>query len=735
MPSLIHSPPVGRAVGFTPRVWLWIGLLAALFILLHRTFLHRTILFASDPNWSHTVIVPVISAFYLFQHRVRLLAQPIRPTLWGVPLLLVGMVGYTLAIEPIRNDMVRGYMMVFTLAAMVFTLTGWRAMSVLWFPLAYLVFAVKVTDAIWTVIAAKLQTVAAVSATHVLGVLGMLLGFDASVSGNTIDLMTATSIEPHKLNVAEACSGLRMLMAFVALGTALAFLWERPWWQRLVMVAMTVPIAVLVNVGRVAILGLLHIYQPELAKGDFHLFVGMLMLIPAAGLFILLGWVMDQVMIGDDEATKKKPKPRAAAEYEPLRCDYRMLAITLAVSAAAFGLGSLLIWERDTINDKALISFGAMMGLGTLLAGLMVVFTPRDRQRMVVFGLGTGLAIVLLCGLCYGLYLNGLMPEQKRYLPMLNGTLSMIGVGLGLLVLLAMLAVMPRLLKRWLPGLPGRRTYTGLGVVTGMLLGAFASQSAAISAMGVVLIKKPVELRHSVKLIPEQAGPWKMVYEEPELSPEILDALGTRHYFTRHYLDTTQAQPENFNYSPQGGQWVFTPGSVVRLHMTYYTGKPDLVPHVPDNCFVGAGLINKGRTPGSLSLDPELSEPDPSGDGLVAESQLVGEVPIPGLDVPVSVLAFVNPKQSNAPEQYVLYFFLTNGEYARDRLKIRATAAEPRSLYHYYAKVEIQLPGTFDREQLLTTASDAMSHLMPEIMAALPDWRAVEAGTYPEVRP
>ena len=84
------------------------------------------------------------------------------------------------------------------------------------------------------------------------------------------------------------------------MGVALAFLWDRAWWQRLVMISMAIPIALAVNIGRVTALGLIYLVDKRYAQGDFHIFVGMLMLIPAAGLFLLLGWVLDQIIVRDE---------------------------------------------------------------------------------------------------------------------------------------------------------------------------------------------------------------------------------------------------------------------------------------------------------------------------------------------------------------------------------------------------------------------------------------------------
>src|SRR5690606_38375627 len=68
--------------------------------------------------------------------------------------------------------------------------------------------------------------------------------------------------------------------------------------------------------GRVTALGLLHLIDPKYATGDFHTFIGLLMLIPAAGAFLLLGWILDRIIIreeGAEEEEEAAPRPPSAA--------------------------------------------------------------------------------------------------------------------------------------------------------------------------------------------------------------------------------------------------------------------------------------------------------------------------------------------------------------------------------------------------------------------------------------
>ena len=230
--------------------------------------------------------------------------KPVRSLLGphvGILLLLLGIVGYILGIYPIRNDMAKGYSMILALGGLVWFLCGAKVAKIAWFSVFYMVFAIKLSDRIWEVVAFKLQGIAAAASGVTINLLGLPAGLEAEVVGHTIQLWHHGEQLGNGLNVEEACSGLRMLMTFIALGFAVAYLADRPWWARLTMVVMTVPIAIAVNVGRVSTLGLLYPLNPKLAQGEAHIFIGLLMLLPALGLFMLLGWILNRLVIPESE--------------------------------------------------------------------------------------------------------------------------------------------------------------------------------------------------------------------------------------------------------------------------------------------------------------------------------------------------------------------------------------------------------------------------------------------------
>lgn len=242
-----------------------------------------------DNNWSHALLVPLVSLYFIYERRVQWRKIPWTTNWYGVPVMLLGMLLYLVGVYPISNLMVRGYGMVLTLLGLGLLWSGKR-MRVFWFPVLYLVFGIKIGERIWDVVASQLQVVAAQGSAMML----QLIGLDAAVRGSTIELLGAVN-RVEALNVAEACSGLRMLMAFVAMGVALAYLVPRPWWSRGALMVLSVPVALVANICRVTALGILFRIHPAWIHGPAHTGIGVLMILLGLGLFSALGWVLDHL--------------------------------------------------------------------------------------------------------------------------------------------------------------------------------------------------------------------------------------------------------------------------------------------------------------------------------------------------------------------------------------------------------------------------------------------------------
>jgi exosortase len=224
---------------------------------------------------------------------------------WGVGSLLFGLLTFGYGIWPGQNDYVKDLGLVIKIFGTVLTTCGWQVMKIAWFPIAFLVCALPWPGLVYSWVAGPLQQLAASAAVVTLNITGVA----AKQVGTKIVIPTADPLDPRILNVAEACAGLRSLMTFITMGAALAFLSSRPLWQKLLITAMAVPVAILCNVMRVSGQGLLDTYvSQELAEGFAHQFVGLIMLIPA--FFMLLGvtWVVDQLFVEEAEAKAVQAK-------------------------------------------------------------------------------------------------------------------------------------------------------------------------------------------------------------------------------------------------------------------------------------------------------------------------------------------------------------------------------------------------------------------------------------------
>lgn len=701
----------------TPAGWCWIAALGVLFILVHQVYLERlfrivthasgdgffeVLLSAAssswNPDWSHALIVPLISIYYIFQHRHRLARARARVFFPALPLMFLGLVSFAFWVYPGRNDMLQGYSMILALLGLVLFLLGPAPMRVLWFPIAYLFFAVKISDALWERIAWELQQIASSGAEMALRFFTAFLDFDVARHGTTLDLIFVRGGIPvnESLNVAEACSGLRSLMAFVALGTALAFLWERPWWQRIVMVLMSVPIAVGVNIARVTVIGLLYLVDPKYAKGDFHVMVGMLMLIPAAGLFLLLGWIMDRAIIRDDEA-----EPGASAKTASAERDFPIES-TPAEAGSDGGAA-----------NKTLPAMGL-----AFLAGAAAMAAAAG-VYWLAFMLGSPVE-GLMSGTLVGLALD--MAVQMAWLIIPAAVV-------GSAVCLAAWKGLGPLMRKGRPGPGGVHPprLTAMTLVAGALVAMAIGQREVKHALGVVLIKEPVPLRHPLVLIPAQAGPWKLVREDPPLPKAQVEELGTEQYISRIYQDTTWPDAK--------------PGGLVRLHVAYYTGTTDTVPHVPDRCFVAGGVqgLEKGLT--TLTLSGEHLRPDPEHGGFLApvqpkrKGQPQPPARLPRKQFEATYFTFGAPTAQGSGAtgriENVIYFFAANGKFLPTPNHVRAEGFDTHDQYSYYCKVEVQLFGVADKDLAAQRASAFLSTMLPEIMACLPDWVDVTQGRWP----
>ncbi|MBL7214773.1 MAG: exosortase/archaeosortase family protein [Phycisphaerae bacterium] len=265
----------------------------------------------SNPSWSHGFLIPLFSLYFLNQSKNEIIEQKdtFRPSwLVGLPMLLFFLALYPVNIAMLKFMYGKPLIMIATIGASVLFIGGWKLLKYTWLPVAYLFFAVPLPARLHFQLTNPMRAWAAQIATIILN---WVPNVQATISGVTIKLdgialITHESLEGTTLDVAEACSGMRLLMTFVALGVAMAYLHWRPIWQRLILLCSTIPIAIFCNFIRVTITGFIYVLGfPKYAKEPYHSLLGLLMLSLAFALYGGLAWLMNNLFV-DEENTQQE---------------------------------------------------------------------------------------------------------------------------------------------------------------------------------------------------------------------------------------------------------------------------------------------------------------------------------------------------------------------------------------------------------------------------------------------
>jgi len=281
----------------TDRLWK-VGIIAVLLAILFREELSRLLeRWTSDPRESHGFLIPGFSLYFIYQVRHQLAQTLGRSSLWGLFFIVVSLTGY-FAFFYLGWYYPRQIMMIATLGVVILFLGGGKILRFAWLPVVFLIFAIPLPARLYFQITMPMREMASEVAAVVLSALPNV---DCSALGVVIHGMHGGEV--LHLNVAEACSGMRLLMAFLALGVAMAYLEYRPALHRIILLCSTIPIAMFCNMIRVVITGMIYMYiGPEWAKGDVHALLGLVMLVVAFALYGLLAWIMSNIVVEEETA-------------------------------------------------------------------------------------------------------------------------------------------------------------------------------------------------------------------------------------------------------------------------------------------------------------------------------------------------------------------------------------------------------------------------------------------------
>lgn len=219
------------------------------------------------PNYSHGFLVPIFALYLIWVKRKSLLTIEVTPSWIGIgvvalalAMLLVGELGAELFLS--RTSLV------LILSGLVLGFGGWQHLKALRFVVLVLFLAVPIPSVVFNEIALPLQLLASKLAS----VLLHLSNVPALREGNIIE------IPAMKLEVAEACSGIRSLMSLFTFAVFYGYFFEKTFIRRSILACASVPIAIAANAVRIYGTGLcVQYWDADKALGFFHQFSGWVM--------------------------------------------------------------------------------------------------------------------------------------------------------------------------------------------------------------------------------------------------------------------------------------------------------------------------------------------------------------------------------------------------------------------------------------------------------------------------
>ena len=314
------------------RNWLLLAAIAAIGVVIYYDSLKLMVQWWSNrEEYSHGFLIPIITAYLIWQRSDLLRELRFDGSWWGVVLAASGLFLYLLG-ELSTIYTVIQYGFIFFVAGVAWAYVGTPAFRVLAVPLLLLFFMVPFPNFIYNNLSSQLQLLSSE-----IGVLVIrLFGISVFLEGNVIDLGS------YKLQVVEACDGLRYLFPLMTLGVIVAYFYHAAMWKRILIFVSTIPITILMNSFRIGIIGaMVEYWGQSMAEGFLHDFEGWAIFMACFGILFLEMWLLmrlsrDRRPLRQVFGIDPPQPPEEGATWIPRRIPAAAIAVTLLTVAALY---------------------------------------------------------------------------------------------------------------------------------------------------------------------------------------------------------------------------------------------------------------------------------------------------------------------------------------------------------------------------------------------------------------
>lgn len=232
-------------------------------------------------EYNHGYLIPFVAIYLLWLRAREMKAASLAGSWWGIALVIFSIALLTLGeLSAVYTLSQIGF--IIAIWGLALAAAGVQGLRYLWVPLLYLAFMIPLPQMIEQKLTADLQLISSQIGVAVIRAANLTVHLD----GNVIDLGS------YKLQVAEACSGMRYLFPLMSFGFLCAVLFRGRWWQRGILLLSTVPITILMNSFRIGVIGILvNFYGIEQAEGFLHDFEGWVVFMACVGILFMIVWI------------------------------------------------------------------------------------------------------------------------------------------------------------------------------------------------------------------------------------------------------------------------------------------------------------------------------------------------------------------------------------------------------------------------------------------------------------
>ncbi len=344
------------------HAFLFLALFAGLF---HSAYRYMFSIWTVD-DYNYCYFIPVAVAYLLWEKRAAFRSAPSENSWAGLVPFCGGIVLYLL------GELGGEYYSLFIASWLIavgycWAIMGGPRLKTIAFPVLFIIAMFPFPNFINNNLTLRLKLLSSHLGVKML----QFCGLSAYREGNVIDLGFT------RLQVVDACSGLRFLLPLIVLGILLAHFYRASWWKRGVIVLMAIPLSILTNAMRVAGVGFLYPYfGPQVAEGFFHDLSGWIVFMASLGLmvgtlFLLKRYFPESTVDSAAVPTGAAPRVQDPAPAQGARSISPQVVVVLLLLAATVGLSRFVNFSEKAPVARPFSEFPSRLGEWEGVRGVM----------------------------------------------------------------------------------------------------------------------------------------------------------------------------------------------------------------------------------------------------------------------------------------------------------------------------------------------------------------------------